>query len=164
VVCAVAACNPFTTRPDFVPLPYAPVAYLDARRDVVSREVTAWLRAESVVVVRSEPRDGYVESAWFDPVTRRAFARDRDPPYPHRTFRIRCWADPDVPNATRLTVEVVYQPHVDPSRTARDLETLVPDGHEGGKLAARLVEALEKKFGVPPERREAASTTARPNL
>ncbi|HEX9704644.1 MAG TPA: hypothetical protein VGA20_05310 [Gemmatimonadales bacterium] len=158
----LVACNPFTTRPDFVPLPQAPVAYLDARRDVVTREVTAWLQAESLLVVRSEPGDGYVETAWYDPVTRRSLAQDRDPPHAARTFRVRCWADPDVPNATRLTVEVVSHPFYDPSRTARDLEVLVPDDHEGKKLAERLIEAMKQKFGVPPERQEptaAPSTT-----
>ena len=158
-----AACNPYTTRPDFIPLPHAPVVYLDARRDVVTRDVTAWLQAQRLVVVRSVPRDGFVETAWFDPTTQRSFARDRDPPHADRAFRIRGWADPDVPNATRLTVEVVYQPLFDPSRTARDLEILVPEGHAGRKLAERLMEEAKQKFGVPLERRDSTQATTPPS-
>lgn len=152
VVALVWGCNPFTTRPAFLPLPDAPVAYLDAGRARIVPEITAWLETEGFRVLRSVPRDGYVETAWYDPVTRRSYATDRDLPHLDRTFRIRCWTDPDVPGASRLTVEAVYRPVYDPSRTTRDLEVLVPESHRGRELATRLIEEMKKKLGVPPGR------------
>lgn len=148
----LAACNPNTSRPAFLPYPEAPVAVLDAPRERIVPQVTAWLEAESVRVRRSEPRDGYVETAWYDPVTRRSFATEGDVPHLERVFRIRCWTDPDIPGASRLTVEAVYRPVYDPSRPRRDLEVLAPEGHEGRKVAMRLIEAMKAKFGAPPGR------------
>ena len=148
----VCGCNPATTRPVFLPLPEAPFAVVDAPRERVVPEITAWLVAQGFRIARSEPRDGFVETAWFDPVTRQSFRTERDVPHLERTFRIRCWIDPDVPRASGLVVEPVYRPVYDPSRTSRDLEVLVPEGQTGRDVALRLIEEMKKKLGVPPGR------------
>ena len=75
-------------------------------------------------------QDAYVETAWSG------------------TFKIRCWADPDAPGKSRLTVEAVYRPVLDPSRTERDLEVLVPAEHEGAKLVDRMIDEMKKKLGT----------------
>ena len=67
---------------------------------------------------------------------------------PRTTVKIRCWIDPDAPGKSKLTVEAVLRPVLDPSRLERDLEVFAPDGHEGRKLVDRLVEALTKKVGT----------------
>jgi len=54
-----------------------------------------------------------------------------------------------VPGQTRLTVEAVYRPRYDPSRTERDLEVIVPKDHAGRALADSLMAALKKRFGTP---------------
>ena len=149
---AVAGCNPYSTRPVFVALPDAPVTYLDAARTRIVPDIRARLDSLGFRVTRSEPRDGYVETAWYDPETKRSYSTDRDVPHRNRVFRIRCWLDPDVTGATKLILEVVYRPVYDPSRTSRDLETLVPEGHPGQAVGTGLIEELKKKFGVPPER------------
>ena len=63
-------------------------------------------------------------------------------------YRLRLWADPDVPGKARVTIEAVYRPIEDPSRTERDLEVAAPDGSPGQLQAARLLAALKDKFGV----------------
>jgi hypothetical protein len=152
-VLALGGCNPATTRPAFLPLPEAPVAYLDVRPDRVTTELTEWLEAQGLQIARSHPRDGYVETWWYDPITRRSFRTERDVPNLVRSFRIRCWADPDVIGASRVSVEAVYRPRYDPSRTSRDLEVLAPEGHAGHDIAQRLIEEMQRKLGVPLERR-----------
>jgi len=125
-----AACNPATTRPVFMPLPEAPSVVLYARPPRVAAEVQTWLVAQGLKVEVASVQDAYVETAWAG------------------TFKIRCWADPDAPGKSRLTVEAVYRPVLDPSRPERDLEVLVPPEHEAAKLVDRMIGDLKKKLGT----------------
>ena len=122
----LAACTPVTTRPDFKPDPRALVAVLNARPERVAVALDSLLPAESLEVARFNVRDAYVETHWFDPGRHRSYRHDRDIADLPATVKIRCWADPWVPGQTRLTVEPVYRPRVDPSRTERDLEVIAP--------------------------------------
>ena len=125
------ACNPATTRPVFMPLPEAPSVVLYARPPRVATEVQTWLAAQGLKVEMASVQDAYVETAWLA-----------------GGFKIRCWADPDAPGKSRLTVEAVYRPVLDPSRTERDLEVLVPPGHDGAKMVDRLIDDLKKRLGT----------------
>ena len=133
VACAllVAACTPATTRPSFVPVPEALRAVINARPDVVTREAQAMLAADTIHVHFASPRDAWLETA--------AFAG---------TYRLRLWADPDVPGKARVTIEAVYRPIEDPSRTSRDLERAAPPGSPGQLRAAQLLAALAQKLGT----------------
>jgi hypothetical protein len=64
------------------------------------------------------------------------------------SYRVRLWADPDVPGKSRVTIEAVYRPIEDPSRTPRDLEVTAPAGSPGQLRAARLLAALQERLGV----------------
>jgi len=145
----LAACTPVTTRPDFLPDPQAPRLVLDAPPARVTPEIAALVAAESLAVERVNVRDGYVETAWYDTRSHRSFRGARDVSDLAATVKIRCWADPYVPGQTRLTVEAVYRPRYDPSRTERDLEVIVPKTHAGHAIADSLVAALRKRFGTP---------------
>src|SRR5207245_7150331 len=63
----LAACTPVTTRPDFKPDPRALVVILNARPERVTPGIDSLVRAESLEVQRVNVRDGYVETAWYDP-------------------------------------------------------------------------------------------------
>ncbi len=145
----LTACTPVTTRPDFLPDPQASRLVLDARPERVTPEIAALVAAESLQVERVNVRDGYVETAWYDTRSHRSFRGARDVSDLAATVKIRCWADPYVPGQTRLTVEAVYRPRYDPSRTERDLEVIVPKTHAGHAIADSLVAALRKRFGTP---------------
>ena len=145
----LAACAPGTTRPAFRPFPQALTAVLRTTPDRVTGEISGWLAAEGLRVEWASPRDGYLETAWFDTQTRQSVERGSGPGNPG-TVKIRCWADPDRPGMTQLTVEPVYRPIDDPSRPERDLELVVPLGQDGHRLAERLIAALRDKFGGPP--------------
>lgn len=148
-VAVLAACTPVTTRPDFRPDPRALVVLLDARPERVTAELATLAPAESLAVARINVRDGYLETAWYDPQARRSYHRDRDIRDLGATVKIRCWADPYVPGQTRLTIEPVYRPRYDPSRTERDLEVIVPKERDGYRIAERLAEKLKERFGTP---------------
>ncbi|HXM37659.1 MAG TPA: hypothetical protein VN908_03245 [Gemmatimonadales bacterium] len=62
-------------------------------------------------------------------------------------MRLRLWADPDVPGKSRVTVEAVYRPIEDPSRTHRDLERAALPGSAGQQVAEKLLKALKEKLG-----------------
>lgn len=145
----VAACTPVTTRPPFFPDRRAPVVTLNARPEPVTVGIDSLVRAESLEVAHVNVRDGYVETAWYDTKTHRSAHRERDIHDLETTFKIRFWADPWVPGQTHLTMEPVYRPRFDPSKTERDLEVILSKEDEGYKIALSLVEKLKKRFGVP---------------
>jgi hypothetical protein len=97
-------------------------------RGGVRRLVT---RADSVAVSFVSLRDAWLETKDFA-----------------GTHRVRLWADPDVAGKSRVTVEAVYRPRRDPSRTARDLERASPPGSPGQLRAQQLLTVLKDKLGV----------------
>lgn len=125
-----AACTPATTRPSFAPLPEALHAVINARPADVTRAAQDLLAADTISVHYVSLRDAWLESNEFA-----------------GTHRLRLWADPDVPGKSRVTIEAVYRPFDDPSRTARDLERAAEAGSAGRMRAARLLVALKEKLG-----------------
>jgi hypothetical protein len=126
----LAACNPATTRPSFAPLPEAVHAILNAPPAVVTREAQQLLLADTIAVQFVSLQDAFLETGEFA-----------------GTYRLRLWADPDVPRKARVTIEAVYRPQEDPSRTRRDLERAAPAGSAGQRRAERLLAALKQKLG-----------------
>jgi len=145
----LAACNPATTRPDFRPFPQALTAVLLARPERVIPVLATLVAAESLRVKRASPRDGYLETDWYDVRIHRSFGDGAHVPDLASTVKLRGWADPYVPTETIFTIEAAYRPRYDPSRLERDLEAVVPEGHDGYKLAAKLLAQLKEKFGSP---------------
>jgi len=130
VALLLAGCTPATTRPSFAPYPEAFHAIINAPPDQVARQAQALLTADSIPVRFVSPRDAFLETGEFAGTT-----------------RIRLWADPDVPGKSRVTVEAVYRPMADPSRTPRDLERAAPPGSAGHQMAQKLLAALKEKLG-----------------
>lgn len=130
LVLAVAACSPVTARPDFAPFPEAPSILVRAPFDRVTVFADRWLTAQGIPLLRSSPRDGYLESDW------------------HAGVKLRCWADAAAPGQSRVTIEAAYRPRLDPSRAPRDLEVPVPSDQEGFRLAERLLAAVGDSLGV----------------
>ena len=143
----LAACTPITSRPAFLPYPEALVAIVDAPAPRIVPEAMAWLASQGLRVEWSSPRDGYVETAWFNVRTRRSMTGQGDPGDLLDTVKLCCWVDPNAPGKSLLAVEAVYRPMLDPSRPERDLEVMVPQGSDGHRIAAQLIEAMKQKFG-----------------
>ena len=128
---ALAGCTPATTRPSFAPVPDALHAVINAPPAQVVRQAQAILAADSVPVRFVSPRDAFLETGEFAGTT-----------------TLRLWADPDVPGKSRVTIEAVYRPIEDPSRTRRDLERAAAPGSAGQLMAEKLLAALKDKLGV----------------
>jgi hypothetical protein len=126
----IAACSPTTTRPSFAPFPEALHAVINARPPDVARHAEELLKADSVPLRFVSTKDAFLETREFSGTT-----------------RIRLWADPDVPGKARVTIEAVYRPLEDPSRTPRDLERAAPPGSRGALAAEKLLAALKEKLG-----------------
>jgi len=141
------ACNPATTRPFFLPYPQAPYAVIDARPERLVPELTGWLTGQGLRIEFASTIDGFVESQWYNPVTKQSSAGSGDPGDLSNAIKIRCWADPNVPGKSQLTIEVVYRPLLDPSRPERDLERMVPAGSDGARLGDQLLGAMKLRFG-----------------
>ena len=131
MVFCVAACTPVTTRPSFAPLPEALRAVINAPPATVAQTAATLLAADTIRVRYVSARDAWLETTEFA-----------------GTYRLRLWADPDVPGKSRVTIEAVYHPLADPSRTPRDLDVAAPTGSPGQIRAARLLAALQEKLGV----------------
>jgi hypothetical protein len=129
--CLLLACNPRTTRPSFAPLPEALRVVINAPPERVTAFADSLLRADTVAVSFVSVRDAWLET--------KAFAG---------THRLRLWAEPDVSGKSRVTIEAVYRPREDPSRTMRDLERASPPGSPGEQRAQLLLAALKEKLGV----------------
>ena len=127
----VIACTPVTLRPAFAPLPEALHVVINAPPQRVTQFTDSLLRADTIGVRLASLRDAFLETGQFA-----------------GTHRLRLWADPDVPGKSRVTIEAVYRPIEDPSRTARDLERASPPGSPGQLRAAQLLAALKDKLGV----------------
>jgi hypothetical protein len=127
----VVACTPATTRPSFAPVPEALHAIINATPAVVTQEAQAILTADTIGIHFVTVRDAFLETDEFA-----------------GTHRLRLWADPDVPGKARVTIEAVYRPTEDPSRTRRDLERAAPPGSAGQLRAEQLLAALKDKLGV----------------
>jgi hypothetical protein len=115
----------------------------------VAGEAASWLTNRGVIVERWSERDAYVETAWYDTVTKRATRREGDLNRLNSSVKIRCWADPGAPGQTRITVEIVYRPFYDPSQPPRDREVALMTKGGARTIVDSLMGALKKRLGVP---------------
>ena len=112
-------------------MPEALHAVINAPPARVTQFADSLLHADTIRVRFVSLRDAFLETGEFA-----------------GTHRVRLWADPDVPRKARVTIEAVYRPFEDPSRTTRDLERASPPGSPGQLRAQWLLAALKDKLGV----------------
>jgi hypothetical protein len=134
---ALAACASFGgTRPRFAPLPDAVVLETTIPvADVLAQVHDSALAAGFTIAVLA-PREGYIETGWYDVASQHAVA----PPYHHldSTVRLRLFVDP-VATHSRVVAECVRRARWDPSVPERELERMVPAGEPGRDLLDRLL-------------------------
>jgi hypothetical protein len=140
----LAGCAPGTTRPPFDPFPSASKIELDLVRTDAIQRVAEALSADSVPVSRLEIRDGWLESAWFDPVTLRAATSSLAAT---GLVRIRAWADPGRPYHSDVTLEAVTRPVADPSIPGRSLERPLAPDHPIAVRLDSLIKQLVLVYG-----------------
>jgi cell division protein FtsN len=144
----LAACDPTTRRPTFLPRPEAATTELELAVPAATRALAEALQADSVPLARVAPRDGFIETAWLDAATMKpATLRPVGP----SVVRLRGWVDPSRYGYSRLTVEVVYRAIVDPSLPVRETEAAVPYTNPA---RARVRTVLGKLGGTPVDQPE----------
>ncbi|HTS87580.1 MAG TPA: hypothetical protein VMG41_03745 [Gemmatimonadales bacterium] len=136
-------CKPTTARPYFPPVTGAAQAEIQLPPRSATSALADVLKSDSLPVTKVEPRDGYVETAWFDAVTRKPADRRILGP---DVVRVRAWVDGTRPGYSRLTVETVYRPLADPSLAPRELDRQVPADHPVGKRMEQIVTELVKLY------------------
>jgi hypothetical protein len=65
LLAGLAACKAGTTRPYYPPLTGAPQTEIELGVRETTQALADVLRGDSLPVTRVEPRDGFVETAWF---------------------------------------------------------------------------------------------------
>lgn len=139
------ACTAAGTRPHFGPQPGAVVDTLSAGPGTVIRTLATQLTAEGLTVRSISAAEGYLETAWFDPVTKRSVGREHG--HADRVIRIRAFADSIPPIKTELSLETVFLRTADPSASGREEEILAPPGHPGDSLTLRVLADLRQRLG-----------------
>jgi len=142
-VMLLAACYPATSRPVFVPMPEAATREVELFIPEATQQLAIALDAEQVPVRRTEPRDGWLETEWFDVKTLKPTTARR---LGDQVVKIRAWVDPAKPNHSLITVEAVYRPMADPSRDDRSLEREVPNDHPVAMRVFRILDSLGRKY------------------
>ena len=129
----LVACFPTTTRPPFTAVPAAPTFEIELQVPQATRALALAFDADSLPVRRTEPKDGWLETEWFDAKTLHATTRRVVGP---DVVKVRAFVDPSRPNHSNITIETVYRPLADPSRSDRELEVQVPANN---MILARIV-------------------------
>jgi hypothetical protein len=132
----LAGCSPATRRPAFAPMPEARRGDLELEVPAATDTLAKALIAAGIPVGRVAPRDGYLETPWFDSATGRP-AGGR--PLGEGRVRVRGWVTPSRRGSSEVIVETVFRPFADPSAPPRDLERSVAYTHP---VRARVRSAL----------------------
>ena len=145
-VAACAACGAVNERPYLNPLPNAVVDTVHSLAAALITEIETLVIAEGMEIQRSSPREGYLETKWYDTEAgRTGGGRTRDP---HSVVRLRFFASPIGEELTELTAEAVMRHTLDPSLPERENERMVSRDHPGDALLNRVLTAVEEHFGA----------------
>lgn len=139
----LVACQLATNRPAFEPFPEARHADLPLSRAEATQRLAEALTADSIPVTRVEPRDGYLETGWFDAETRRPTSKR--PPGPG-VVRVRGWIEPARVRQSELRVETAFRRMVDPSLPERELERPVAPDHPVAQRIDSVLAQLVRRY------------------
>lgn len=106
--------------------------------------LAAELTALGLTIRAMSRAEGYLETAWFDPTTRRSVGQEHR--HTERVFRLQAYADSVPPVRSQLSLETVYRRTADPSATGREEEIIVPPGQPGDSLTRQVLQSLRKRF------------------
>lgn len=143
-VAAVACAS--GVRPGYSPFPQAEVDTVNATPTQAIQELVQGLGREAITLQWSSPEEGYLESMWYNVVTRESGQTDRG--NPDRFIKVRFWADPLGTDRAIVTAEAVTWRTTDPSiAIERQKEMLVPPGHAGENILRRVLQGLNERYG-----------------
>jgi hypothetical protein len=139
----VAACQLATTRPAFEPLPEARHADVALSRIEATERLAEALKGDSIPVTRVVPRDGYLETTWFEVETGRPARSGRTG---DGVVRVRGWIEPARVRQSELRVETVFRRTLDPSLPERELERAVRPDHPVAERVDSVLARLARQY------------------
>lgn len=146
----VQACGAGGVRPRFHSFPGAPADTVTMPPDSAIVVAAAALEAQGIELHHVRPREGYLETHWFN-----ARTGERGSAESVRTdvmTIIRLWADAVTDDQTLLTGEAIQHRFVDPSLPTREKEQLVDAQHPAYDILRRVL--AQVKEGTTKERPE----------
>jgi hypothetical protein len=143
LVALLAGCFPYTSRPSLDPLLGVPSAEVRLGPATATERLAEALRGDSIPVTRVEPRDGYLQTPWFDVATG---APTRRSALGLQIVRVRGWVDPGRYGHSELRVEVAYRVLRDPSVPGRELERLAPPDHPVRLKVQAALDSLAQRY------------------
>jgi hypothetical protein len=159
---ALLSCQPYTTRPSFGPLPTAAEAFVDESVARTTTLLSEGLAADSIPVSRVEPKDGYLETGWFNPYTGAATTAR---PLGDSVVRVRAWVNAYGEERASIRAETALRPLANPSLPARELDQQAPADNPAAVRVARVLATLARRYPVPgatPPEPAAVADTLKP--
>ncbi|HEX9728504.1 MAG TPA: hypothetical protein VGA37_08375 [Gemmatimonadales bacterium] len=144
VLIASAACAT-GIRPAYSPLVNARVDTVNAEPPAIIQELATLIAAEAMYLQWQSPVEGFLETQWFNLVTRESGVTSRSDP--DRVILLRFWADPIGEGRSAVISEAVIKRTTDPSVLPRDQEMMAPPGHGGQRTLDRVLNGLRERFG-----------------
>ena len=144
VIVLAAACAG-GIRPSYSPMPEALSDTVTAAPGAVVEAIVTQLAAEGMRIEWQSAAEGYVQTQWFDLVSRQSGTFDRG--RIEQFVRLRFFVDPVGTDRAAIFAEAVSLRGVDPSRLERDLELMLPRGHAGHEIVSRVMRQVAQSFG-----------------
>ncbi|HSB54373.1 MAG TPA: hypothetical protein VLD58_08450 [Gemmatimonadales bacterium] len=149
----LAGCHAKTTRPYFPPVTGAPTTEIELDVKEATQALADVLKGDSLPVTKVTPRDGMIETAWFEAGSKRATHARR---LGDKVVQVRAWIDPSRPGHSRIILETIFRPLADPSLSERELDRQVPPDHPVGKRMTEVLTELARLYSSEPEPEPAA--------
>lgn len=129
-------------RPYYGPVPGSVSLLVEAPPDAVTRRIATEVQTAGLRLLRFSPAEGYVETEWYNLDTQESGRSDHGSL--DRMVKLRFFADPTA-GRTRVLAECVTRLLYDPSLPERELERMVPEGHQGREILARVLARLREQ-------------------
>lgn len=142
---AAVACGSINVRPHGFPAPGALIDTLTVSPDILIQAALSEVTGEGMQVQALSAEEGFLETRWYNPVTRRTVspaAASVD-----RAVLLRFRADSVGLGTTQLASEAVIRRTADPSLPSGVAESMAPPDHPGHQLLSRLLASLRGRFG-----------------
>ncbi len=146
LVALLLACQPYTTRPSFGPLPSAAEAVVDLDVAKATTTLAEQLKSDSIPVSRVEPKDGYLETPWFSAASGQ---ETTERVLGDSIVRVRGWVNAYGKERGSIRVETAVRPLANPSLPPRELDRQAPPENPAAVRVARVLADMARRYPVP---------------
>ena len=138
-------CTSSTVRPTYGPLPLAEKDTVVGTPSAAAEAAREGVVTLAITISRFSASEGYLETRWFDPRSRRSRRENTDPAH---LVRLRVWTDLVTPRETQVAIETVRRTTIDPSVPDREVEIVADSGTAGDSLTRAVAEFVRRRFSA----------------